>query len=55
MIVNGVYWCVGLEQKIPRNGAKVELVGEYNPIAFKAQAGDYWKKKGIRPSAFKME
>ena len=55
MLVNGVYWCVGLEKKIPRQGARVDLVGDYHPEAFRFQNDDDWKKKALRPSSFKLE
>jgi len=45
LLVNAVYWCVGLEAKIPAS-AKVDLVGEYEPLPF--GFGRY--KKGVRPS-----
>jgi hypothetical protein len=53
MLVNGVYWCVGLEKKIPRHGTKVDLVGDYHPTTYRFQSNDYWKKKALRPSSFK--
>lgn len=34
MFVNAVYWAVGLEDKIPAEGTKVDLVGEYHPTQF---------------------
>ena len=34
MVVNGVYWALGMEDQIPPGGAKVDLVGEYHPTAF---------------------
>lgn len=33
LIVNGAYWAVGLEDKIPEK-SNVDLVGEYNPTMF---------------------
>jgi len=45
MLVNAVYWCVGLEAKIPAR-ANVELVGEYKPLPF----GFGKFKKGAKPS-----
>ncbi len=55
MLVNGVYWCVGLEKKIPAEGTKVDIVGSYNPTPFRFQSNDYWKKKGMKPSDFKWD
>lgn len=34
MFVNAVYWALGLEDKIPKEGTKVDLVGEYDPTPF---------------------
>jgi hypothetical protein len=55
MLVNAVYWCIGLEDKIPRHGTKVDLVGDYHPSTFRFQSDDYWKKKALRPSSFNLE
>jgi type 1 glutamine amidotransferase len=43
MLVNAAYWCVGLEDKIPAEGTKVDLVGEYKPNRF--ASGKYVKGK----------
>lgn len=55
MLVNAVYWCVGLEKKIPARGTKVELVVDYHPSAYRFHNNDYWKGKALKPSAFRME
>ncbi|HTN77085.1 MAG TPA: ThuA domain-containing protein [Pirellulaceae bacterium] len=42
LLVNAVYWATGLEAKIPAEGCKAELVGEFKPTGFgfnKAQKG----------------
>jgi type 1 glutamine amidotransferase len=31
MAINAVYWCLGMENKIPAGGAKVAIAGAYNP------------------------
>jgi hypothetical protein len=31
LLVNAVYWALGREAQIPEGGAKVDLIGEYNP------------------------
>ena len=49
MLVNAAYWCVGLEDKIPTEGTNVDLVGEYNPIAYGFGAF----KKGVKPADLK--
>jgi len=50
LLVNGVYWCVGMERKIPLK-ANVDIVGEYKPSPF----GFGGHKKGIKPSDYRME
>ena len=55
LLVNAVYWCVGLEDRIPSTGTQAALVGDYNPTAFRFQSDAYWKEKAIRPADFKME
>ncbi len=47
MIVNGAYWTLGLEDKIPAEGTNVDLVGAFKPTPFGFGAFT----KGIRPSA----
>jgi hypothetical protein len=53
MLVNAVYWCVGLEDQIPREGTRVDLVGDYRPSAYRFYSDDDWKKKALKPSAFR--
>ncbi|CAN5706974.1 ThuA domain-containing protein [soil metagenome] len=48
MIVNAVYWCVGLEDEIPEEGTKVDLVGDFEPTPY----GFGTFKKGMKPSDF---
>jgi type 1 glutamine amidotransferase len=50
MIVNGVYWALGLEDQIPPAGTKVDLVGEFKPTPF--GFGKY--VKGVKPAQHKM-
>ncbi len=45
LLVNGAYWAVGLEKKIPRQ-AKVDLVGEFSPTMYGFNGG----KKGVKPA-----
>ena len=44
LLVNAVYWAVGLEDRIP-DRTNVELVGEYHPLPF----GFNGAKKGVKP------
>lgn len=34
MFVNAVYWALKIEEKIPKEGTKVDLIGEYKPTSF---------------------
>ncbi len=50
MLVNGAYWCIGLEDKIPEKSC-VDIVGEFKPLPF----GFGKFKKGVKPADLKME
>jgi hypothetical protein len=45
LLVNGCYWCMGMEDQIPEK-SKVDYVGEYNPTFY----GFGKFEKGLRPS-----
>jgi hypothetical protein len=45
LLVNGAYWCVGLEDKIPEGGTSVALVGEFEPTQFGFRKDDYWANR----------
>ena len=45
MLVNGCYWAIGLEERIPAV-ANVEIVGEFVPTPF----GFKGAKKGVKPA-----
>lgn len=51
MVINGTYWALGMEAKIPAQGTKVDLVGEYKPTGF----GFKTYKKGTKPSDYAMK
>jgi hypothetical protein len=55
MLVNAVYWCLGLDEQIPPEGSQVDLVGEYKPTPFGSKGDDYWTKRGLKPSDFRLE
>ncbi len=46
MLVNAVYWCLGMDDHLGASGANVDLVGEYNPSHY----GFGGSKKGVKPS-----
>jgi hypothetical protein len=45
LLVNAVYWGLGIEDRIPENGTVVELVGKYEPTKFEFRTDDYWAKR----------
>lgn len=44
MFVHAVYWALSMEDKIPKGGAKADLVGEYKPTPFGFGKGIKGKK-----------
>jgi hypothetical protein len=45
LIVNAVYWGLGMEDRIPSGGAKVDVVGEFEPTKYESRNDDYWDKR----------
>jgi len=45
LLVNAVYWGLGMEEKIPENGTMVDLVGKYDPTTFEFRKDEYWAKR----------
>ena len=54
LIVNGIYWALKMEKRIPKNGTKVDLVGEYKPSQYGFSTMEYWTKKNLRPKDFAL-
>ncbi len=49
LIVNAVYWSLGMVEKIPAGGSKVDTVKEYAPSPYGFHPGEYWQEKKMRP------
>ena len=49
MLVNGVYWCLGMEDQIKADSS-VEIVGEFKPTAY----GFGGFKKGVMPGSHRL-
>jgi len=47
LILNGIYWSVGLENKIKAD-AKIDFVGPYNPSKFQVRG----EAKGVKPAMY---
>jgi len=48
LLVNAVYWAMGMEADIPQGGSVVDIVGLYNPTVTGRHGDDYWKSKAMR-------
>ena len=53
MIVNGVYWALGMEERIPEDGADATIVGDYNPTRYNNHPPEYWIDRAVKPAHFK--
>jgi len=42
MILQGAFWAMGLEDRIPADGLQVDLVGEFSPTAFEFRDKSDW-------------
>lgn len=50
MIVNGVYWCLGLP--VPEGGSKVDIVGSFDPSAYGFNEKGYWEAQNVSVQSF---
>jgi hypothetical protein len=50
LLVNGAYWAVGLEKKIPKQ-AKVDYIGDFQPTMY----GFNGFKKGVKPADHELK
>jgi hypothetical protein len=50
VLVNGVYWCLGMEEQIPEQGTEVALVGTYEPTKYGSHPDEYWKQRQMKPA-----
>ena len=49
LLVNAVYWILGLSDSIPENGTNVDLVGNYEYSAYGFRPDEYWKARRLKP------
>jgi hypothetical protein len=49
LIVNGCFWALGLEEKIP-DKTYVDLVGEFKPTRFAFKNNAEWVKRALKPA-----
>jgi type 1 glutamine amidotransferase len=50
MFVNAAYWCVGLDGEIPTAGAKVDIVGKFEPTAYQSKPTKFWTERAMTVS-----
>jgi len=55
LLVNGVYWCLKMEDKIPADGTNVDVVGKFEPTGYQGMRGDYWLQRKLKPADFRMD
>ncbi|MBI2435996.1 MAG: ThuA domain-containing protein [Candidatus Hydrogenedentes bacterium] len=55
LLVNAVYWCLGLDEQIPATGANVDVVGEYTPTKFEFRKPEYWQERKMTVAEHAMQ
>jgi hypothetical protein len=51
MIVNGCFWAIGLEGKIPEK-TNVDIVGTFKPTRFYFKKNEEWVKESVKPADY---
>jgi hypothetical protein len=49
LLVNGAYWCLGMEDQIPETGASVTISDRYRPTQFQFRPDVYWEELSLTP------
>jgi hypothetical protein len=52
LILNGIYWALGMDDQIPADGIAAELVGPFDPTGYNNHPPEYWRERQLRPSDF---
>ncbi|MCP4452239.1 MAG: ThuA domain-containing protein, partial [Planctomycetes bacterium] len=50
LLINGTYWALGMEDKIPDTGTRVDLVGSYTPTGYQSHTNEYWTQQALKPA-----
>jgi type 1 glutamine amidotransferase len=45
MAANAVYWLLDMADKLPPEGAKVDIVGEFKPTKYEFRSNEYWAER----------
>ncbi len=54
LLVNAVYWALGMSDDLDKSGAKVDLVGAFEPTAYGFHDDAYWKERSLYPELFQQ-
>jgi hypothetical protein len=54
LLINSVYWGLGMEDKIPENGTNVAIVGDYKPTKFGFYPDEYWTNRHMTIDQHRM-
>jgi hypothetical protein len=52
MLINGIYWAMGLEDDLERQSGQVDLVEPYEATDYGFKSDDYWSDKALKPADF---
>lgn len=56
MMIQGTFWALGMEDSIPADGLKADLVGDFKPNAYAFSRGDNKAyKAGLKPADYAMK
>jgi hypothetical protein len=55
LLVNAAYWCVGMEDQIPGEGTRVDIVGKYEPTKFEFRKDEYWAERRMSLEEFRLD
>ncbi|MCC6697142.1 MAG: ThuA domain-containing protein [Candidatus Hydrogenedentes bacterium] len=47
LLINAVYWSLGMEAQMPAQGAMIDLVGEYSPTRFEFRDPNFWQQAAL--------
>ncbi len=52
MLLNSVYWTLGMEDVVSDQGVDADIVGDYQPHRFHNHPPEYWQERAMRPIDF---
>ena len=55
MLINGMYWAMGLEASVPQDGSEVDLVEPFEPTDYGFRSDQHWSEKALTPADFKSK